>query len=64
MRSHDELLQTCEELKQKIKDLQAEPVDRNYKTIYEIQLKHLQNRLSDVGRQLKNLNMYRENEHD
>lgn len=58
MRDSD-LIKACEEIKQKIRDLKSQVVDDNHRAIHEIQLKSLQDRLSDIGRQLQNLNMYR-----
>lgn len=60
MQESERLLKSCEELKQKIQNLKSQIVDSNYKTVYEIQLKSLQDLLTEVGRRLQHLNMYKD----
>jgi hypothetical protein len=63
MGKRDDLIKTCEDLKEKIKALETQPVTKNQATIKEIQLQFLRKKLTEVGRLLINLTMY-ERDHD
>lgn len=62
MGKYEDLLKKCEELKEKIRVLQARISTQDQKTVKEIQLKYLRGRLSEVGRRLSNLTMYEDND--
>ena len=64
MSRFERLLQKCKELKTRIRELKDKKVDKNQKTIKEIQLKMLRDNLSEVGRQLSNMTMYKREKND
>ena len=64
MDNFEQLLQRCEFLKTRIRELQAREVEPNQKSIQQIQLEMLRAWLTEVGRQLNRLTLYRRDEDD
>lgn len=56
----EELLKQCEELKKLIAALDSKQVTENQTAIKEIQLQYLRECLSEVGRQLNNMKLYKD----
>lgn len=56
----EELLKQCEELKKLIVILESNQVTEDQKTIKDIQLQYLRECLTEVGRQLNNMKLYKE----
>ena len=59
MDNFEQLLQQCEVLKQRIKDLQIMEVEETQKSVQKIQLQMLGERLTEVGRQLNRITLYK-----
>lgn len=60
----ERLFQRCELLKMRIKDLQALDVEDHQRSIKEIQLIILKENLSEVGRQIVRITLYKRDEND
>lgn len=60
----ERLFQRCELLKMRIKDLQALDVEDHQRSIKEIQLIILKENLSEVGRQIVRITLYKRGEND
>ena len=55
----ERLLERCETLKKRIKELESTPIDDYQHTVREIQLRSLRAELSQVGRKLNQLTLYK-----
>jgi hypothetical protein len=64
MDNFERLIQRCELLKTRIKELQFQEVDEYQESIRKIQLEMLKAHLSEVGRQLNRLTLYKRDEND
>jgi hypothetical protein len=60
MDDFERLLQRCELLKSRIREFKSREVDETQESIKKIQIKMLSERLSEVGRQLNYLTLYKE----
>jgi hypothetical protein len=58
------LLEECKKLKACIRELENRPVEKHQETVREIQLRSLRKSLTEVGRQLTYLTLYKRDEND